>query len=463
VTEPGIVPPALFRGYDLRGRAADGLTDVTARWIGRAIGRYVGGAGSTVYLGRDNRASSGGLAAAIREGLVGEGCEVRDLGMVPTPIVYAASTADAGSFGVSVTASHLPADWNGVKLCRGSRPVHTDAFRPFVEDAGLGGGVARGSAVDASGLVPGLVDRLVAGFERSALRVVVDAQNGAGSILGPEIVGRLAADVVKLHTDPAAPYPYRTPDPQVGANLARLGEVVRASGAALGVAFDGDADRLGVVDELGRFVPADFITALLARAAVRGRPGAAVVVDVLTSDVVRAVVEAEGGTVVDWKSGHAFIQERMREIGAVLAGEGSGHIFFPAGDGGEGYDDGIYAACRVIDLVARSGSTLSALVAGLPRFHMTAEARPHCADDVKRDVVATATDLLRADGLAVDDTDGAKVRFARGWGIIRAANTEPALSLRFEADDEGLVAEYERIVWQAVDRAAATHGVTLAR
>jgi len=287
----------------------------------------------------------------------------------------------------------------------------------------------------------------------------VDCQNGATSELAPHLLEQLGASVHRLHCDPTAPYPFKHPDPQREANLEPLKARVQELNADLGVAYDGDGDRLGLVDDRGRYVPADRLLALFAQDVLSQNPAAKVIYDILSTQVVADVVQQRGGLPICWKSGHALIKQKLQEEGALLAGEGSGHFFFA--DRYYGYDDGLYASCRLLELMGRGESSLGELMDALPSTFMSPEERPSCPDEIKFQIVQEAADAFCQQGYALETIDGARIQFAAGWGLIRASNTEPVLSLRFEARTQADMQLYREIVWEKLTEIGARHALDL--
>jgi phosphomannomutase/phosphoglucomutase len=432
-----LIASNIFKKYDIRGRASGDDTTVTAdaaRLIGQAFGTYLQQVDkkNTVIVGRDNRHTSEALSQAAIDGLVASGCDVIDIGLVSTPVVYwhAVQRIDAG--GLMVTGSHLAPDQNGFKLCVGNRNLHGDQImmlHQIIENARLlsGNGSAAEDATAASRYVNDLAKRVPAA---RSLRVVVDAGNGTGGLFGPQLIAYWGHQVEAIFCEPDGSYPNHQPDPQKPENMRALGEKVRETGADIGLAFDGDADRVGAVDERGNMIAAD---RLLARDLLSRHPGQYVVADVLSSQVLFDEIEKAGGKPVMWISGHSLIKARMHELGALLGGEMSGHIFL--GEDYFGFDDGYMAAGRLLQLLAASDQPFSALDASIPTLYSTPEYRPHCPDDTKSTVIQGVKAALVGKG-EVSDVDGVRIKFERGWGIIRASNTEPALSLRFEGETQ---------------------------
>lgn len=458
-------PRDLYRGYDIRGLAGVDLTIEVVRAIGSAFASYARSQSATsVYVGYDGRPSGKDLTAAVVSGLVDGGAQVIELGIVPTPLVYFASSQAPGSFGVAVTASHLAAEWNGLKFCRGSMPIHTDVVRELVE-RGQQPGVQVGAVTSWRDPVIEAYRTMLAEVTAGVgdLSIVLDCQNAAASVLAPAAFRALGLQVHTIYTEIGAGYPFTTPDPQVADHLEPLRAAVRRSGAAVGFAFDGDADRLGVVDETGRRIPADVVLALLAQDVVARHPGATIVYDVLSSPVVEQVVGLAGGRPVEAPSGHAFVQEMVREEAAPLGGEGSGHIFFADGYRGQalGYDDAIYAAARLVEYIHRLGP-IGPRVDALPPVVAGDEWRPRCPDGLKRRIVDDVARSFRESGYRVTEVDGVKAHFGPlAWALVRAANTEPVLSVRVVGPNHEEVARLESQIMEVVRNAAARYDVSL--
>ncbi len=428
----------LFRKYDIRGRAAGDdppLTPEAAHGIGRAFGTmlYREHGKRRVVVGRDNRLSSPALANALIDGLVSAGCDVLNIGLASTPLVYwyAVNQGDAG--GVMVTGSHLTPEQNGLKLCIGARNLWGDqlqALRALITADDFDGDLGKVTLKNAP-LVDYMVDVIPRVRMPRALHIVIDAGNGTGGYFGPRLLRAWGQRVTELFCDLDGTYPNHQPDPGEPANMRALAAKVVELGADMGIAFDGDADRMGVVDETGAILSADRVLTLLARDLLSRAPGAAMVADVLTSQVFFDEVVRLGGMPIMWASGHSLVKAKMAEVGALLGGEASGHIFM--GEGYYGFDDAYFVAARFIRLVGMAGTPLSRLNATLPSLYSTPEYRPRCPDELKARVIDAARQQLEGEGELVS-VDGLRVKFARGWGLLRASNTEPVLSLRFEAE-----------------------------
>jgi phosphomannomutase/phosphoglucomutase len=433
----------IFREYDVRGIVGEDLTAETAVQIGRAYGSQLraefDSSGPTVALGRDNRLSSEELAAAFADGLSASGVHVFDAGLVPTPALYYAVHHFEADAGIQVTGSHNPPEYNGFKMLTSRGPFYGEAIR------GLYGRLEANDLVEGRGSIeprPVLDEYIedVAGrfkLERP-IEVIADCGNGTGSLAAVPILETIGARVTSLYCVSDGTFPNHHPDPTVDANLTELIDSVRTGEARLGVAFDGDADRIGAIDENGNIVRGDYLLLIYALDALKRRPGQKIIFDVKCSQVLEDSIRGAGGTPVMWKTGHSLIKEKMRETGARIAGEMSGHMFF--GDDYYGYDDALYSAARLVDIVARSGDALSSLLDGVPRFASTPELRVDCEDDRKFEVVARAVDHFKQH-YDVIDVDGARIKMAGGWALIRASNTQPIIVLRAEAENEERLAE----------------------
>lgn len=443
------VPRSIFRQYDIRGIVGEELTPAFARALGRAFAAFAReriGKEATLAVGRDNRPSGAALAAALRAGMAAGGAAVVDVGELPTPALYFGVQALRLDGGVQVTGSHNPPEFNGFKMVLDGHSVHGDDIQLLYEAVTLEQAPERPGRESADGSVlDGYREAIVARHTLARpVRVVVDCGNGVGSVIAVPTLRALGAEVVPLFCESDGTFPNHHPDPTVPANLVDLQAEVRRTGAELGIAFDGDADRIGAVDEDGRVLFGDQLLVVLGRDAVtRFGAGTRVIFDVKCSDLLPAALRAAGAEPEMWKTGHSHIKARMKERGAALAGEMSGHMFF-AGDW-FGFDDALFAAARLLEIVSRGPGGLAPLLADLPPTFATPEIRVDCADDRKFEIVAAATEHFRA-RYPVNDIDGVRMSFANGWGLVRASNTQPILVLRFEATDEASLAGYQQEV-----------------
>jgi len=429
----------IFRQYDIRGIVGEDLDTDVARGVGRAfasMARADGIPAPRVVVGWDNRPSSPALAEALMDGLRSSGADVLAIGTVPTPMVWWAekSLTDAGGVdgAIQVTGSHNPPEWNGIKMSMGSSVYgeRIQEIRRRIDESDYLDGAGEASTRD---VYDAYVDDVVGRFDLPRpVKVVVDCGNGSGALVAVRMLEELGAEVVPLYCESDGTFPNHHPDPTVDDNLVDMIAKVRETGAELGVAFDGDADRIGAVDEHGRVVRGDLILLLFGLDLLERRgPGQKLVFDVKCSQVLPEVYEAAGGEPIMWKTGHSLMKQKMKEEDAPLAGELSGHICV----GGEdylGFDDALYDACHLIDLLARSDRPLSERVAAFPQYLSTPELRIEVPEEDKFAIVEKALAHFRARHDVID-VDGVRILFGDGWGLLRASNTQPVLVARYEA------------------------------
>ena len=437
------IDPVIFRQYDIRGTVGADLTPEVARAVGLAVGaeaRERLGRPATLAVGRDNRPSGASLLAALTDGLVATGTAVLDAGLVPTPALYFAIHHLKADGGVQVTGSHNPPEMNGFKMVLGGLPFAGDdiqTLRERIQQDRFATGRGSHATHEVLAAYQAEIATRIGPLGRP-LSVVVDCGNGVPGLTYPDALEALGARVDRLFCESDGTFPHHHPDPTVLANLRDLQARVAAIGADLGIAFDGDGDRIGAVDEHGTVLFGDQILALFGVDLVRrlGR-GREVIFDVKCSDALVETLERAGAKPTMWMTGHSFIKKKMKETGAVLAGEMSGHMFFGPPDY-LGFDDALYAAARLLKIVAAQPEPLSALRAALPQYVSTPEIRVDCAEDRKATVVAAAARHFAARYPTVT-IDGVRWRTGEGWGLIRASNTQPILVMRFEArSDAGL-------------------------
>jgi phosphomannomutase/phosphoglucomutase len=435
------VPSNIFREYDIRGVADRDLTDELVHALGLALATMLpAGPKKRLALARDCRVSGERLHAALLRGLVEGGVHVIDAGVGPTPMLYFAVHHLEVDGGIMITGSHNPAEENGFKMMRGRASffgADIQALRAKIE----GGDLPRtpGGKVESIDVTDDYVDAATKDIERptSPMPIVLDAGNGAGGPLGLKALRKIGLEPEALFCEMDGLFPNHHPDPTVPKNLDALVAKVREKGARVGLAYDGDADRLGAVDANGDIVWGDKLMILFSRAVLAQNAGAAILGEVKCSQTLYDDIAAHGGKPIMWKTGHSLIKTKMKEEHALLAGEMSGHLFFA--DRYFGYDDAIYASLRLVELLAKTGKTMGELLADVPKTVTTPELRVDCPDDIKFDIVQGVTEAFRKRGNTVDDTDGARIAFGNGaaWGLVRASNTGPVLVMRFEAHDPG--------------------------
>jgi phosphomannomutase/phosphoglucomutase len=461
------VPAHAFREYDIRGVADRDLTDAVARGIGQGYATMLGAAGKSgmrVAVGRDCRLSSDRLFAALVDGLTAAGANVVDVGIGPTPMLYASVHALETDGGVMITGSHNPGDENGFKMMRGKASffgADIQALRAMLQEDRAATATARGT-VSAQDMQARYVDMVTSGIHlaRTDLRFVVDAGNGSGGPLGLACMKKVGLSPDPLFCDMDGRFPNHHPDPTVPKNLDALVARVKATGARVGIAYDGDADRLGAVDANGDIVWGDKLMILFSRALLADNPGAAILGEVKCSQTLYDDIAKHGGRPIMWKTGHSLIKTKMKEEHAQLAGEMSGHLFFA--DRYFGYDDAVYASLRLLEILAKDGRSLGEMLADVPKTFSTPELRVDCPDAAKFDVVAAVRTHFRDEGLPVVDIDGARISFGTekdpAWGLVRASNTGPVLVMRFEATTEERLGAIRSRVERVVDEARARLG-----
>ena len=439
--------PLIFREYDIRGLAEKDFDEGFARLLGKVHGTTVGDkGGSRVAVGRDCRLTSDRYAEAVIEGLLSTGLEVYDIGICPTPLLYFSLFHLDLDGGVMITASHNPSEYNGFKVCLGKETLYG---RQILE---IKKGMERNHFKERSGgksrryaIIPPYQDHLLRDIKKLArpLNVVIDAGSGVAGPVAPPIARQLGCTVWEIACVPDGTFPIHHPDPTAPENLEDLISKVREEKADLGIAFDGDGDRIGVVDEKGNILWGDQLLILFSRSILASRPGAVIISEVKCSQNLYDQILQHGGVPIMWKAGHSLIKAKMKETHAILAGEMSGHMFFA--DRYFGYDDAIYASIRLLELLAQATQPLSALLADLPQIVATPEIRVDCPDEKKFEIAERAKEYFRKH-YDIVDVDGVRIKFSEGWGLIRASNTQPALVLRFEAKTPDKLKEYRGII-----------------
>ncbi len=439
--------PSIFREYDIRGLAEKEFDRDFALLLGKVHGTMIAEAGgSRVSVGRDCRATSEGYANAVIAGLVSTGLRVIDIGVCPTPLLYFSLFHLDTDGGIEVTASHNPSEYNGFKLCLGKDTLYGAQIQEIKAKIEQNHFVEKpGGKVEYYEIVPPYQQYLLGDVPelKRSLKVVVDAGSGVGGPVAPPIFRHLGCTVWEIACTPDGSFPIHHPDPTVPENLKVLIDKVRSEGADLGIAYDGDADRIGAVDELGNIIWGDELLVLFARDVLQRNPNATIISEVKCSQRLYDDIGKRGGVPIMWKAGHSLLKAKLKETNALLAGELSGHMFFK--DRYFGYDDAIYASLRLLEIIANSDRPFSALLADLPKTVSTPEIRIDCPDDRKFTIAERAKEYFRKH-YDIIDIDGVRVQFPEGWGLIRASNTQPALVLRFEAQSAEKLTEYCALV-----------------
>lgn len=425
----------IFRQYDIRGIVGRDLSPQVAHVVGRAYASYLEDRGvyGDVAVGRDNRPSGTELRNSLVRGLNESGRDVVDVGVVPTPLLYWSLHNLPVIGGVQITGSHNPPEYNGFKLSIGHASLHGEEIQKLFgfiqrEDFPTGAGSVRVEAI-----IERYIDDIVTrvGVLSRPLRVVADCGNGVGALVAPALLRRIGADLTTLFCESDGSFPNHHPDPTVVENLRDIIAAVKSGAADIGVALDGDADRIGVIDDRGEIVWGDHVLILYARDVLeRTGKGQPIIFDVKCSQALPDAIRAAGGKPVMWKTGHSLIKDKMRELSAPVAGEMSGHMFFS--EGFYGHDDALYGAARLLKIVADAGRSVSELLSDVPKFVSTPELRVDCPDEQKFEIVEEAVRHFSSRHEVID-VDGARVLYGDGWGLIRASNTQPVLVLRFEA------------------------------
>lgn len=451
----------IFRKYDIRGLADTDLTDEVVELIGRAYAEVLG-AGKNVVVGYDARESSERLFNALTGGLRRGGVSVIKLGMVPTPLVYFANFTDDNAHGaIQITGSHNPAEYNGFKMMMGKETLHGDGIQALLniikKNAFIDHAPDATTMVERTDLKDGYLAWMMENVQRDGrkLKVVLDSGNGVAGVIAPRVINEVfGGEVIELFSEPDAAFPNHHPDPTVEKNLQHLIAAVKEHGADLGVAYDGDGDRIGVVDERGDVIWGDKLMILLSREVLKEHPCATIIGEVKCSQSLFDDVKAHGGEPIMSAVGHSLIKAKIKETGAKLAGEMSGHIFF--NDRYFGFDDAIYATCRVMEILASTSeeTKLSQLLSDIPETFATPELRVDCEEDVKFELPGKVAEHFATKGLEVNTIDGARVHFAQGWGLVRASNTQPVLVMRVEAATEELKEDYLQQLKDALEASA---------
>ena len=450
----------IFRQYDIRGIVGEDLDASVTEAVGRAFASHVraetGGERPRIAVGHDNRASSPGLAGGLIAGLRSAGADVVDVGMVPTPVLYWSEVTFETDAAVQITGSHNPPEWNGIKMSCGRAALYGDAIQDLLRRIEAGDLDDGAGDVERVEVLDRYVDDVAGRFELARpMKVAVDCGNGSGALIAVQLLEAMGVEVTPLFCESDGTFPNHHPDPTVDENLEDLIRAVQGIPHDLGVAFDGDADRIGAVDENGAIVRGDLLLLLFGLDLLEKRgPGQKLVFDVKCSQALPEVFEAAGGEPIMWKTGHSLQKVKMKETGALLAGELSGHIM--VADDYFGFDDALYDACRLIEILSRSDRSFSERVADFPQYVSTAEIRIDVSEEQKWDIVEKAVAHFKAHHDVID-VDGVRVLFGDGWALLRTSNTQPVIVARFEARTEQRLAEIRSEVADWLEG----HGVSL--
>lgn len=437
--------PGMFREYDIRGITGKDMTEDDVVLIGKGVGTYLLKHGSSkITVGRDCRRTSDLYSEKVIEGLLSTGCDVIDIGVCPTPVLYFSISHLKQEGAVMVTASHNPPEYNGFKLSINTDSIHGEELQKIlsiINEKAFVQGKGTFSTADVVTPYKKFVENNI--NIPNPLRIGVDAGNGTAGVVAVPIMKNLNCEVHDIYCDMDGTFPNHEADPTVAKNMKDLIALVKEKSLDLGIAYDGDGDRIGVVDEKGNLVFGDQLMIIFAREILSRKPGATFISEVKCSQIMYDDIEKHGGKAIMWKTGHSLIKKKMKEVNAELAGEMSGHMFFA--DRYLGFDDATYASCRLLEILSHTGKKMSELLSDIPKTYTTPEIRVECADDIKFDVVKKITDFFRKH-YQVIDIDGARVLFDDGWGLVRASNTQPALVLRFEAMSEKRLNEIKNFV-----------------
>jgi phosphomannomutase/phosphoglucomutase len=423
----------IFREYDIRGVVETDLTESTVLNLGKAIGTYLLAHGiKEMVVGRDCRLSSENLNKSLIKGLLSTGIDVVDLGICHSPLLYFSLFHLNKNGGVMITGSHNPPEFNGFKICRGKTTIHGSEIQKLKEIINKNSFSIGSGNLSHTDILPAYWDTIAADIKLSKeLKVVIDAGNGTGGRASVELLKRLGCDVKELYCDMDGNFPNHHPDPTVPACLADLIETVKREKADLGIGYDGDADRIGAVDEKGNIIWGDQLLTIFAREILKESPGATFISEVKASQNFYNDINQKGGKAIMWKTGHSLIKAKMKEENALLAGEMSGHMFFAHRY--FGFDDAVYATCRLLEILSTTNAPLSSLLSDLPKTFTTPEIRVDCPDSKKFEITEKVKTHFKKSCETID-IDGVRILMKDGWGLVRSSNTQPVLVLRFEAN-----------------------------
>ena len=442
----------IFREYDIRGVAERDLTDEVTRLIGKAFGTYAQSFGKkNVVLARDCRLSSPRLHKALLDAVLSTGMDVVDIGICPTPVFYFSLFHLDRDGGIQITGSHNPPDQNGFKVCVGKSTIFGQEIQRIGKLCEKGNFAEGEGSLSACDIIPAYQEYIVGNIKLDrSLKVIVDAGNGTAGPVAPDLMRRLGCEVEEMYCEMDGNFPNHHPDPTVPKNIEEIIGRVKSGEYACGIAYDGDADRLGVIDDKGAIMWGDQLLILFAREVLERKPGSVIISEVKSSKTLFDDIARHGGKPIMWKTGHSLIKEKMKETKAAVAGEMSGHIFFD--DRYFGFDDAIYSSCRLLEILSKSDKPLSEMLSDVPKMYSTPEIRMKCPEEIKFKAVEELTEYFKSSGYDVVDIDGARITFEDGWGLVRASNTQPVLVLRFEAASEKRRDEIRNLIEGRLDK-----------
>ena len=438
----------IFRAYDIRGVVENALTPDAVQQIGQAFATEALSQGQkTVVIGRDGRLSSPELAQRLSQGLRAGGCDVIDIGMVPTPVLYYATHKLKTDTGIMVTGSHNPPQYNGLKMLIDGNTLYGDSIKALYQMI-IEGRVNSGEGTHTEqDVVPDYLDTIVNDINlKKPLNIAVDCGNGVAGVLATELFTRLGCNVTELFCDVDGNFPNHHPDPSKPENLIDMQNVMKENALDIGLAFDGDGDRVGILDDKQNILWADRQMMLYAADVLKRKPGALIIYDIKSTSNLESVIKNLGGEPLMWKTGHSFIKAKMKETGAELAGEMSGHIFFK--ERWFGFDDGLYSAARMLEIVSQHDETSSTIFNALPDSFNTPELQIDFAEGEHYKFMEKFIEQASFENANTVTIDGIRVNFANGWGLVRPSNTTPCLVLRFEANDEKTLSDIQNIFRQ---------------
>ena len=441
-----MINPYIFREYDIRGIVDKDLTDEAVLLLGKGIGTYFSRHNAKkMTIGGDVRLSTERFRKVLTEGLRSCGIDVVNIGAVPTPVQYFSMFHLPVDAGVQITGSHNPPDFNGFKITMFKAPVYGSMIQDIYKIIESGEFATGDGQYRKTDVMQAYSDHIKQNIKiERPLKVVLDSGNGAGALIAHKLFKELGVETIDLFDEPDGNFPNHHPDPTVEKNITELIATVKREGADFGVGYDGDADRIGVVDENGQIIWGDKLMIIFGREVLKENPGASIIFEVKCSQALPEMIEKFGGKPVMWKTGHSLLKEKMKETGAPLAGEMSGHLFFA--DRYFGFDDAIYASARMAELLSRTDKKMSELLGDVPQYFSTPEIRAEAKDDAEKFKIAEMAKKYFSEKYDVIDVDGVRILFGDGWGLVRASNTQPVLVLRFEARSKERLAEIQELV-----------------